>query len=277
MFYFWFSNSTSKTARLMADRLHMRHGSRVPPEGTTKCICWGNSMPRLKRSTHRRLTDGSIEFINNPFKVRENADKFKAMRKMHEHGVSVPPSCTAEEFRARERTGVPGMRLPIVGRTRTHQGGSGFFYCETLDDMRRALRSGAHHFMNYIDKVDEFRVHVFQGEVVRISRKIPNPEETRHNDRIRSHNRGWIFEDWRIKGKRLERPNRYIPEAQQQTCIDAVSAVGLDFGAVDIVVDANETAYVLEVNSGPSLNLYGRRLYQRQFKSIGYYIEPDEG
>lgn len=264
MLYLWISNGTSKTGRLLAARLNVHNvGSRVPPEGTTKCICWGARLPRLKRRTYRRLRN-EIEYINYPWSIKQNADKANSLLIMQRMGVSVPecwPSTGNIHF---HRCG-----YPIVGRTRNHMGGSGFFMCRNHTDVERALRNNAVIFMKYIDKDSEWRIHVFNNKIVRCSKKIQNPDSSFHHDYIWSHEKGWIFEDKYILG-RLERNGYRTPEYVMDEAKLALDSLNLDFGAVDIIVK-NNNAYVLEVNTGPSLNLYGRRLYMRLFKEAGFH------
>lgn len=101
-------------------------------------------------------------------------------------------------------------------------------------------------FVKYIPKIAEYRVHVFNGIVVDAQRKRKSREALANeevNQRIRNHDNGWVF----------TRENCTIDDNIVGCAIGAVSALGLDFGAVDIIVSRNGTVYVLEVNTAPGL------------------------
>jgi D-alanine-D-alanine ligase-like ATP-grasp enzyme len=90
-------------------------------------------------------------------------------------------------------------------------------------------------------------VHVFKGKMIhkqRKARRLDVPDEE-VNWKVRNHDNGFIFqiEDFDM------------PEDCAVQSIAAVEALGLHFGAVDVVYNAKEQrAYVLEVNSAPGLS-----------------------
>ena len=96
----------------------------------------------------------------------------------------------------------------------------------------------------------ELRVHVFDGKVIHFAQKKKMNSERREEEGItldpliRNTKGGWIFA---LEGVEI---NDAIGEAS----IEAVSSLGLLFGAVDIIVEeGTNTPYVLEVNSAPGI------------------------
>ena len=101
-------------------------------------------------------------------------------------------------------------------------------------------------FVKYVPKIAEYRVHVFDDKVIDVQRKRRSREALENgeiNPRIRNHDNGWVF----------TRENVTINDNIRECAIGAVSALGLDFGAVDIIVSRNGTVYVLEVNTAPGI------------------------
>jgi len=105
-------------------------------------------------------------------------------------------------------------------------------------------------YTKYIKKKAEYRIHVMktrQGsyEVFDWQRKVKDPAREVLNWQVRNHHNGFIFI------RETEPPS----EDAKLQAIRAVSACGLDFGAVDVLVgSADNLAYVLEVNSAPGLS-----------------------
>lgn len=101
-------------------------------------------------------------------------------------------------------------------------------------------------YVKYKKKRNEYRVHVFNGTVLSVQEKRRDSEVERDEDQrmIRNHDNGWVFcrEDVTV-----------TPELEN-IAKDAVNALGLDFGAVDVIYNQKENAYyVLEVNTAPGL------------------------
>lgn len=104
-------------------------------------------------------------------------------------------------------------------------------------------------YTKYIPKVDEYRVHVVNGKIIDVQRKALRP--------------GWIDEhgaDVNYKVRNLEngfiyvRNNVNAPKTVTDEALKAVEAIGLDFGAVDVVFNKKrDLGYVLEINSAPGL------------------------
>lgn len=104
----------------------------------------------------------------------------------------------------------------------------------------RTTYPNADYYVAYIKKEREFRVHVINGASVRMCEKIPrNRGATVWN----SDNSHFSFADITPRETR---------QAVRQMAKAAVVALGMDFGAVDIMWHRGE-AIVLEVNSAPSL------------------------
>jgi hypothetical protein len=186
------------------------------------------------------------------------------------------------------------MALPLVGRTKYHQGGKGFWMCLTKTHVKNAIDEGAEYFQNYIDIVDEYRLHVFNGKLLYAQKKVKrnNMEEAfveQHADKIknyaekaekkldketldyalgrlakenqhadmivRSNHRGWKFAAVKQTDIKL-----------LETAKAALAAIGLEFGAVDCCIDADKKPWIIEINSGPGLDGSTLKTYVAAFE-----------
>ena len=200
-----------------------------------------------------RRNDGDINWGRSRANTRLNPDisnvtNKRVMRTLFKRsGVPMPHLLSEESALATVLEG--GI---VVGRPDRHSKGRGLWKCHNVTEVMRAMRGtrkkkAATHFMEFINAPYEYRVHIFMGKSIRISEKAHGLSgTTAHGDYITvkpTHN---------IK---------HVREAAKQ----AVKAVGLDFGAVDVL--ANETeCWVLEVNAAPGLGGTMPALYARVFK-----------
>jgi len=102
-------------------------------------------------------------------------------------------------------------------------------------------------YVQYIKKQKEFRVHVVYGEVIDVQEKRKRndlPEGFEANFQVRNHQTGWVY-----CREAITEPAELRPMA-----IATTLALGLDFGAVDIIWNEKRNeCYVLEVNTAPGL------------------------
>lgn len=102
-------------------------------------------------------------------------------------------------------------------------------------------------YTKYVKKIDEYRIHVMNGQVISMQRKALSQEllaGRQANFMIRNHANGFVF----------ARENVNPPQDVIDKSIRAVSALGLDFGAVDVIYNSRHgRGYVLEVNTAPGL------------------------
>jgi len=118
-------------------------------------------------------------------------------------------------------------------------------------------------YVKYVPKKQEYRVHVFRGEVVDVQRKArrKDVEDKDVNWKIRNHSNGFIF----ARGEALGD----VPEDVLKQSKLAVAACGLDFGAVDVIFsDKEQAAYVLEINSAPGLSGSTLDGYVQRFREL---------
>lgn len=164
-------------------------------------------------------------------------------------GVPAPRLYTPEEALAALTDGAK-----LIGRPDFHTRGRGFWLCSTPDRWQIAMRGTrkkkpATHFVEFIDADHELRVHVFRGKSIRISEK-KFADDRRDYTTIKP-----------TLGRR-----RHVRDAAKQ----AVAALGLDFGAVDVLA-TNDAAWVLEVNTAPGLGGSMPRVWAQTF--IDYFEE----
>lgn len=101
-------------------------------------------------------------------------------------------------------------------------------------------------YTEYIPKKAEYRVHVFNGEVIDIQQKKKRRDfnQALHDSRIRNTNNGYVY----------CRDGITPPDGITTLAISAVNACDYQYGAVDIIYNEKRNqCYVLEVNSRPGL------------------------
>lgn len=99
-------------------------------------------------------------------------------------------------------------------------------------------------YVMYKKKKHEYRVHVFNGEVIDITQKKKRKGAEFLDTKIRNHKNGWVY----------AREDITEPEDLRQQAARAMYAVGLKFGAVDLIWNELENkSYVLEINTAPGL------------------------
>lgn len=111
-------------------------------------------------------------------------------------------------------------------------------------------------YTKYIFKTKEFRVHVVGDKVVDTQQKIRDPAQEPKTWKVRSHANGFIF----------ARNGIVADPARDQLAVAATKALGLDFGAVDIISDKAGTYYVLEINTAPGLEGQTIQSYAEAFR-----------
>ena len=212
------------------DRVLRVHPDRnYRPRADDLIINWGNGrVPEWVLTFNDR-------FLNTPEAVGVASNKLNALTRLEERGVSVPNFTTNRTVADEEFDGIV-VRNELRGHS-----GEGIELI--IDDDREVPEAPL--YTELIDSKSEYRVHIFNGEVIDYIKKRRSNEDTPEGVEkyIKSHSNGWIFT--RENLRRLDRI--------EQLAIDAVEALGLDFGAVDIVRDQENECYVLEVNTAVSM------------------------
>lgn len=174
-------------------------------------ICWGQETPFKIPSKVRQF--------NNIMKL----DKLRELIQLRASGVRTVP------FSEEKKEGW----LP---RRRNHQKGMDLLHPPAHPD----------YWVEKLDLGDEWRVHVWGGDIIRLGHKEPLKWGAPH-PWIRSHSAGWTLHykgPWRQEKGKLDGIRTLAREA--------VHALGLDFGAVDMSRDKGGPL-VLEVNRAPGL------------------------
>ena len=284
--YIHYSEATDVTGPVLVERLGVRGGTNVPSfTGRNACtvyIGWG-----CKTRETMNIPNG-VTVLNHANMVKRNRNKLEALGVLRAAQVSVADFLACERRRQGERvTNVDGLHAlgyPLIGRTKYHQGGKGFWPILDRQMLEQACADGCGYVQNRISISDEYRLHIFNGNVIYAAKKAPqqNPQQswtaamrdkiaakaradgvrmnnamldvalavlsvdhTRPDMLIRSNTRGWKF-------SRLQLPN--VSVDLSRPAIAAVDALGLTFGAVDMASDAEgRNNFVIEVNSAPGL------------------------
>lgn len=185
-------------------------------------LSWGNKVP------------ANVNWINRPFAVIQACNKLTTFQILKKEGIShVPYTISKTEAQAWLTEG-----KTVFARTVSGQSGSGIIIVhpqQTLPDMPL--------YTQYVKKRKEFRVHVVAGKVIDVQQK-----KRRHGSQadnwICNLANGWVFcHDGIVE-----------PDGLRDLAIRSVAALGLDFGAVDLIFNEHyNQCYVLEVNTAPGL------------------------
>lgn len=238
--------SAREIARLVGDSLRAVRADQEP--GLTGDGGW------LFRWGYTGTLAGEWRVVNTAEAIHGVADKRQTRLSLQSAGVSIPETFAVG-------TGNVPIPYPLthdqwVGRPTHHAQGRRLVVGNTADCVRQVNSWGGGYISRLISKVAEYRVMVVQGRAVWVAKKTPgNPNDVAWNVA-----RGGRFDNvpW------AEWPLRVVKEA-----IKANDTMGTDFSGVDVMVDAEGTPYVLELNSAPSqTSPYRQACVAKAFKWI---------
>jgi len=173
------------------------------------------------------------EMLNQPYPVLDAANKLSSLYKFNEFNVPTVEwteySYEADRWREWDK---------VFARTiLTGHSGKGIVVC-TTELVPAPL------YTKEFRKTNEYRVHVWDNEVLDIQEKRKREGTgSRIDHDIWNHGNDFVF----------ARQNVNCPDVVKDAAILAVQALGLDFGAADVGYNTNGDVAVFEVNTAPGL------------------------
>jgi hypothetical protein len=242
------SKSAIALATLLSQKLGHKvrrlytEGSKFRPNVRNVIINWGNSSPFL-------IKDATV--LNLPGHVAVASNKLDAFCCWEEWNYGqVPPEDRPHFINYPTWTTDPNVAHMWVAEgstvfarmTLTGCSGAGIVELKLNDDMGAYT---APLFTKYIKKKAEYRVHVAFDKIIDIQQKKKRTDFVGEpNYLVRNHHNGWVY----------CREGITPPTGIEQQALLAVRALGLHFGAVDIIYNEHHNkCYVLEVNTAPGV------------------------
>ena len=228
---------------------------------------------RKTRPTGRKLAEvlgipGGVEVRGNPSLVIRWGNQRGYYRSINPSAAMALASDKLAAFRAWEGVvNIPEFRTEggecegvWLGRKRHGFGGRDIQVFAQYTNLPRCGHPGdANEFYTkVIPNEREYRIHVFNGEVIRVQRKYLDHPEQQRNEYVKNYANGYRFRTPRLQ----LRPER-LDAAKL-----AVETLGLTWGAVDAVVGLDDRTYILEVNTAPKLAPLTMRQYAEAFKTL---------
>lgn len=228
-----YHSKTFRTGKALAKDLGASCGKMLPYESEA-LVRWGSAVDMGRDGKYRVV-------LNRAYSILLASNKLAALKKWKDAGLSVPDFMqTTPQFAAGQ---------VWLGRDLSGFGGK--------DIVPYSAAPCGHHawYSLFIPNDREYRLHVVGGEVVRTQRKYLERPHERKSEYIQNHTNGYVF----------KAPQMRLNRDREQLAINAVKELELDFGAVDLIVDPNGKAYLLEVNTAPgcsplTLSAYARAL-----------------
>lgn len=255
MLYIYPYKLGSKSAKALADRLdiwQIKHGpeSRFRGRPNRTVINWGAS--ELPGEVNK------CRVLNKAESVRVASNKLETFKVLQQARVPTP---TWTESQATAIGWIEGGSKVVAREVLTGHSGRGIHILEKGLDFKECLC-----YTKYFTKSAEYRVHVIGGEVVDVQRKIKDPDRDVKDWNVRSHDNGFIFVRNNDEGKSY----KDICEARcKEIAVQAVAALGLDFGGVDICYSKKRNeAVVLEVNTACGLEGQTVEVYASAFRKM---------
>lgn len=193
------------------------------PNNGDVIIRWGSRIP----------FNGEFVSYNTAKAIETCTNKKLSREKFIENGVRCPRLITPQNYDEINPT-------KVIARPHSHAKGKNFVVLKSKQAFLNHYRNGW-YYSEFIDKDSEFRVHVVLGKVLGVLQK-PRPEDGGEAWNRAINGEAFELQEWKTVKK----------DIMLQAC-RAVKALNLDLGAADVLFKDGE-AYVVEVNSSPTLN-----------------------
>jgi hypothetical protein len=137
----------------------------------------------------------------------------------------------------------------LIARKTQHAKGKDILICKTQKQLDHAKELGRTYFTPLVESDTEYRAWVYRKRILSVyEKRLTEPNKNKKFGRNRAN--GYTFHALAAEN---------IPESVRRVAVAAVAALGLDFGAVDILgkwdddTHTDVHATVLEVNSAPGV------------------------
>lgn len=211
-------------------------GSKYRGFPTHLLINWGSSDRRTIRET--------LPILNDPSKIHNASNKKNCLSILKEAGLGafiVPFTTNKEEAQMWISQG-----FSVYGRSILHgTQGEGIIIFNSENPGITDLPL----YTKGVMVKREVRTHVFKGEVIDFSQKKRVGKAKREElgielvREIRNTKNGWVF----------ARDGVTIDDKTKEVSVKAIEALGLDFGAIDIIISDGDVPKILEVNTAPGM------------------------
>jgi glutathione synthase/RimK-type ligase-like ATP-grasp enzyme len=239
-------------------RLVVARGSRITGELLRKMLVEkgievGNGLPIDAVVSYGVRLDGRVPTLNA---MAGGQTKYAELETLRASGVRVPWTCLVRDwYRAEEH-------LPVLGRRFNHRGGTDIRLIKTLRGLR-AWREKRDFYSQFIPSDREYRVQLYRSAHLGTYEKIlVRPQEKK---RVVGRNNGNGYAFQLCVGEA-------IPRGAVELAKQALVALQLDFGAVDIIHGTDGAYYVLEVNTAPGADA-GRQWLTSLVNHIARWVE----
>lgn len=242
------------TGRVMAKLLGAdSYGTKPPLETPDVLVRWGS----------RRVMEHRDLVINNITPINAASNKVQTLAILRDHGLPIPIYFLTWDDMLQYVRYNWGHAV-VLGRDQYGSQGRDIEVYKVggreADGFAEKPRRHHDWYSIFEDSRREYRLHVVKDKVVRVQGKyLDHPEQAEKNPYVRNYSTGYRFRT----------PRKNLIPSRKKIAIQAVQTLGLDFGAVDMILNG-ERATILEVNTAPSCSPLTAHCYAG---AIGMLIE----
>lgn len=182
----------------------------------------------IRKLRHPRFKPFKIE-INTDEAVSRASNKYYSMQTFDSIGLPVP----------KYSRDCKKLAFPMLGRDYYHSKGTDIVFINNAQD--RHTHYLKDYYVQYIKPRNEYRVHVVGDKAINVAVKLNGDKKAI----CRNLSTGWVMND----SKNWQNLCTDLPNI----AVKAIKALGLHFGAVDILLSEECNPYILEVNTAPGL------------------------
>jgi len=188
--------------------------------------------------------------------------KLAGFLKLDLYGLPMIPSvyCNSARILGNSSLIVERLGLPLVAKDLYSQRGLGVSLIKKMDDFTKLLKASPGRkfmFQKYIEKKEEFRVLVLGNKIGSYERKTSqDPNEFRNNVSLGAR------EDFMDISE--------ISDEVKNISIKAANLLKLEIAGVDVVIDKQGKAWLLEVNRGPGFTY--NSLQSQEIENIAKFL-----
>lgn len=141
-------------------------------------------------------------------------------------------------------------------RPEFHAKSKDMILCESLYDLYKGIQKFSKYYISeFINKKKEYRFFIAQNRVAWVIEKTPKDKSDISWGCVNEGEFEYVgWSEWPMEAARVS--------------LEAMKLSTLDFGAVDVIMDEQGKAYVMEINTAPYLTPYYVKTIGKVFKWI---------